>query len=85
MGERGAEELWGLDLSTKQIETASKLLSKQKVKVSLFESPMENNPGLPSDYYDIIYSIYALDWTADLRRTLANIHNYLKTRRYFYL
>lgn len=78
MGDKGAAELWGLDLSTKQIETANTLLSKQKVKVSLFESPMEDNPGLPSNYYDIIYSIYALGWTVDLPSTLANIHNYLK-------
>ena len=78
MGNQGAKELWGVDLSTKQIETATKLLSNQQVKVSLVESPMEENPGLPSNYFDIAYSIYALGWTVDLRRTLSNIHNYLK-------
>lgn len=78
MGNQGANELWGLDLSTKQIETANNLLRNQQVKVSLFESPMEENPGLPSDYFDIAYSIYALGWTVDLQRTLSNIHNYLK-------
>ncbi|MEI4771457.1 class I SAM-dependent methyltransferase [Psychrobacillus sp. FJAT-51614] len=78
MGNRGAEELWGLDLSTKQIETANKVLSNQQVKVTLFESPMEKNPGLPSNYFDIVYSIYALGWTVDLQLTLINIHNYLK-------
>ncbi|MGE7837537.1 class I SAM-dependent methyltransferase [Viridibacillus arvi] len=78
MGNQGANELWGLDLSTKQIETANNLLRNQQVKVSLFESPMEENPGLPSDYFDIAYSIYALEWTVDLQRTLSNIHNYLK-------
>ena len=78
MGDRGAKELWGLDLTTKQIETATKLLSNQQVNVSLFESPMEENPGLPNCYFDIAYSIYALGWTVDLQRTLSNIHNYLK-------
>ncbi|MGF9976829.1 class I SAM-dependent methyltransferase [Viridibacillus arvi] len=78
MRNQGANELWGLDLSTKQIETANNLLRNQQVKVSLFESPMEENPGLPSDYFDIAYSIYALGWTVDLQRTLSNIHNYLK-------
>ncbi|MCH7322092.1 class I SAM-dependent methyltransferase [Solibacillus sp. MA9] len=78
MGNHGANELWGLDLSTKQVETANKLLRNQQVKVSLFESPMEENPGLPSNYFDIAYSIYALGWTVDLQRTLLNIHNYLK-------
>jgi SAM-dependent methyltransferase len=78
MGNRGAKELWGLDLTTKQIETASQLLKDKKVKVTLFESPMEENPGIPSQYFDIVYSIYALGWTIDLKQTLIHINNYLK-------
>lgn len=78
MGNEGAQELWGLDLSTKQIETAEKLLRSQQSKVTLFESPMEENPGLPLEYFDVAYSIYALGWTVDLQKTLSNIHSYLK-------
>lgn len=78
MGNKGAKELWGLDLTTKQVETASQLLHSQQAKVSLFESPMEENPGLPSHYFDIVYSIYALGWTIDLEQTLTHIYNYLK-------
>lgn len=78
MGNKGAKELWGLDLTTNQIETASKLLSSHKVKVSLFESPMEENPGLPTNYFHIVYSIYALGWTVDLNKTLRNVYDYLK-------
>lgn len=78
MANHGATELWGLDLSTIQIQTAIKLLSNQKVKVSLVESPMEENPGLPKSYFDVVYSIYGLGWTVDLPRTLSNIYNYLK-------
>lgn len=78
MGDSGASELWGIDLSAKQINTASNVLSNQKSVVRLFESPMEENPGLPSNYFDIVYSIYALGWTVDLNRTLLNIQSYLK-------
>lgn len=78
MGNGGAQELWGVDLSTKQIETAKKLLHSQESKVTLFESPMEENPGLPLEYFDIVYSIYALGWTVDLQKTLSHIHSYLK-------
>jgi len=78
MNHQGAEELWGLDLTTKQIETAERVIGKQKAKATLFESPMEENPGLPSNYFDIVYSIYALGWTVDLKQTLENIHGYLK-------
>jgi len=40
---------------------------------------MEENPGLPSNYFDIVYSIYALGWTVDLNKTLRNIYDYLNT------
>lgn len=78
MGENGAAELWGIDLTTKQIETAKEILQGQKAVVKLYESPMEVNPGLPKNYFDIAYSIYALGWTVDLQGTLLNIHDYLK-------
>lgn len=78
MGDNEAAELWGIDLSSKQIDTASKVLGDQQRLVKLFESPMEENPGLPSNYFDIVYSIYALGWTIDLKRTLSNIQSYLK-------
>lgn len=79
MGNKGAGELWGLDLTTKQVETANQLLQDQEVKVSLFESPMEENPGLPRNYFDVVYSIFALGWTIDLSQTLTNIYSYLKS------
>lgn len=78
MGNQGAQELWGLDLTTKQLEAANRVLQDQQARVQLFESPMEENPGLPSEYFDIIYSIYALGWTADLAQTLTHIYSYLK-------
>jgi SAM-dependent methyltransferase len=78
MSDNGAAELWGIDLSSKQIETASKVLGTPSSPIRLFESPMEENPGLPSNYFDIVYSIYALGWTIDLHRTLSNIQSYLK-------
>jgi ubiquinone/menaquinone biosynthesis C-methylase UbiE len=78
MDSRDAAELWGIDLSPKQIHTAQQLLKDTAAPVRLFESPMEENPGLPNDYFDILYSIYALGWTVNLEETLANIHRYLK-------
>jgi SAM-dependent methyltransferase len=78
MGNNGARELWGIDLTTKQIETATQLLHDQQAFVRLIESPMEENPGLPTNYFDIAYSIYALGWTVNLKKTLTNIYTYLK-------
>ena len=78
MNHRYAGELWGLDLSKKQIDTAKKLLENCDSPVRLFESPMEDNPGLPNNFFDIVYSIYALGWTTNLDKTLSNINKYLK-------
>ncbi|GGE33185.1 hypothetical protein GCM10011391_09800 [Pullulanibacillus camelliae] len=78
MKNQGAEELWGLDLASKQISAAKALLDEQQAKVTLFESPMEANPGIPLNYFDTVYSIYALGWTVDLKQTLRHIYAYLK-------
>ncbi|MGM0834574.1 MAG: class I SAM-dependent methyltransferase [Bacillota bacterium] len=79
MGERKAKELWGLDLSTSQIDAARKLLDDSHSKVTLFESPMETNPGLPEGYFDIVYSIFAIGWSTDLAKTVENVYRYLKS------
>ncbi|BBH20597.1 hypothetical protein Back11_19420 [Paenibacillus baekrokdamisoli] len=78
MASHGASELWGIDLSNTQIETARDLLTDFKTKLNLFQGAMENNPGIPIKYFDIVYSIYAIGWTVDLRRTLQHLYSYLK-------
>ena len=77
-GDKGAMELWGLDLSTRQIENATKFLSDNHYKANLFNAPMEQNPGIPENYFDIVYSIYAIGWTVDIQTTFHLISSYLK-------
>lgn len=76
MARKGADELWGIDLSSTQIEIASNTLQQYQPK--LFCSPMEVDCGLPKNYYDIVYSIYAIGWTSDLPATLELVYSYLK-------
>lgn len=78
LAERGAAELWGLDLSATQLAFAADLLQADQPKLHLFESPMEVNPGLPESYFDLVLSIYALGWTTDLPAALALVAAYLK-------
>lgn len=68
----------GLDLSSKQIENARKLLSKNNINANLFVSPMEDNPGIPENYFDFVYSIYAFGWTIDLKQSIDLVYKYLK-------
>ena len=78
MASCGVSELWGLDLSDTQISTAQTLLEPYSLSLKLFQSPMEHDPGLPHNYFDIVYSIYAIGWTVDLYKTLENVFTYLK-------
>lgn len=77
-GERKALELWGMDISEKQIEEAKHYLKKHGLSAKFICSPMEENCGIPEDYFDFVYSIYAIGWTTDLDGTFNRIASYLK-------
>lgn len=77
-GDNGAAELWGLDISTRQIENAMKFLNESGYNPKLFNVPMEVECDLPKEYFDVVYSIYALGWTVDLQTTMNHISSYLK-------
>ena len=78
LAERGACELWGIDLSPDQIAFAEETLRQFAQQVRLIESPMEVDPGVPPDHFDLVFSIYGLGWTTDLPGTLALAVRYLR-------
>ena len=78
LANRGAAELWGTDLSEKQIEIARQMLAERGVTARLMQGAMETPAGLPENYYDLVVSIYALGWTTDLAATLGLVTRYLK-------
>jgi len=78
LGERKASELWGIDLSKEQIEKAKQHLAAFGLSAKLICSPMEEECGIPVDYFDFVYSVYAIGWTTDLEGTFSRIASYLK-------
>ncbi|XEC97496.1 class I SAM-dependent methyltransferase [Paenibacillus tarimensis] len=78
LGERKASELWGMDISENQIEKTKQLLTECGLSPKLICSPMEEECGIPEDYFDFVYSIYAIGWTTDLEGTFRRIASYLK-------
>ncbi|WP_419884588.1 class I SAM-dependent methyltransferase [Paenibacillus sp. B-A-8] len=78
LGERKASELWGVDISENQIEKTREYLSDHGLSAKLICSPMEEKCGLPEDYFDFVYSVYAIGWTTDLEGTFSRIASYLK-------
>ena len=77
-GDRKASELWGIDISKNQIEKTREYLSSCGFSAKLICSPMEEDCGIPVDYFDYVYSVYGIGWTTDLEGTFCRIASYLK-------
>ncbi len=78
VADRGATDLWGLDISSNQIERTKAFLESKGINANLVCSPMEDECGLPKNYFDIVYSVYGIGWSTDLDKTFKRIHTYLK-------
>ena len=76
--DHGATELWGVDLSHKQIENATTYLKEHGYSAKFICSPMEHDIEIPKNYFDYVYSIYGIGWTTDLLGTFKKIASYLK-------
>ena len=76
--DKGAGELWGLDLSQKQLDNAKNLLSDSGICPKLICAPMEADSDIPEDYFDYVFSIYGIGWTTDLAGTFKKVASYLK-------
>lgn len=76
--EHKADELWGIDISGKQIENANVNLNESGIKAKLICASMEEESGIPKDYFDYVYSVYGIGWTTDLVGTFKRIASYLK-------
>ncbi len=76
--EHGAKELFGLDISEQQLKAAEKLLKGKGYSCTLFHQPMEDNTNIPQNYFDVVYSVYAIGWSTDLEKTIRNAASYLK-------
>lgn len=76
--EKGAGELWGVDLSQKQLDHADSLLRENGYAAKLICARMEDELAVPKEYFDYVYSIYGIGWTTDLQGTFDKIASYLK-------
>lgn len=78
VADKGANDLWGLDISENQIGRAKLFFKEQGFDAKLVCAPMEEECGLPVDYFDLVYSIYGIGWTTNLDETFRRIYTYLK-------
>lgn len=80
---KGAKELWGIDISQEQINRTAQFLLTQGINAKLVCSPMEKECCIPKNYFDVVYSVFGIGWTTDLQTTFDLIHLYLKTNGVF--
>lgn len=75
---KGAKKIFGIDISETQYQYASEINTKaiKAGRVNLFLQNMEKTIGI--EKVDYIYSIYALGWTIDPKKTLSLMFDYLK-------
>lgn len=83
LADKGVSELWGLDLSQKQLDNAKRYLNENGYYPRLICAPMEADSDIPKDYFDYVYSIYGIGWTTDLNGTFKKIASYLKKNGIF--
>jgi len=76
--DRKASELWGVDISKKQLENADAYLKEHGYSAKLICSPMETMTDIPENYFDFVYSIYGIGWTTQLQATFNKIASYLR-------
>lgn len=54
------------------------MLDENGYSGTFFHQPMEDNANIPQNYFDVVYSIYAIGWTTNLEKTIKNAASYLK-------
>lgn len=78
VGKKHVGEMWGLDMSKEQLEKADQTLKANGMQATLVCSPMEVDCGIPTNYFDTVYSVYGIGWTTDLIGTFKRVASYLK-------
>ena len=76
--DRGAKEIWGLDISQRQLVNAERYLADNGYRAKLICSPMEGDVDLPEAYCDFVYSIYGMGWATDLQLVFNRVARALK-------
>lgn len=76
--DKGATDLWGIDISPNQVKRTKNFLVLQGISAELKCAPMEDDCGIPTNYFDLVYSVYGIGWTTDLNKTFRQIYSYLK-------
>lgn len=72
---KGAAEIWGIDISEEQIKRAQNRFPQFKERFIV--GPMESEINILNNYFDYIISIFSIGYTSDLYKTLLNANKYL--------
>ena len=74
--QRGAKEVWGIDISEEQILKARNRFPE--FRDNFYVSPMESYIEI-KNYFDYVISIFSIGYVSDLSKTFENVYKYLNT------
>jgi SAM-dependent methyltransferase len=82
--QNGAEKVYGVDISEAQLRLATELnkLYMEQGKVILNVAAMEETLPLP-EQVDVVFSVYGIGWTTDIKTAFSNIKSSLKPKGKF--
>jgi ubiquinone/menaquinone biosynthesis C-methylase UbiE len=72
---KGASEIYGIDISDEQIQLAKEKLPESKN--NFIVCPMEDEANIKNNYFDYVVAVFSIGYTSDLHKTLLNAYNYL--------
>lgn len=73
---KGAAEVWGIDISSEQINRAKERFPQFEDHFTT--SPMEQKCDIPNNYFDYVVSIFSIGYTSDISSTFKYSYDYLK-------
>lgn len=72
---KGASEIWGVDISSEQIEKA--VIRFPNFKDRFIVSPMESSLLLPKNYFDYVMCIFSIGYCSDIFKLFSNVYELL--------
>jgi len=72
---KGASEIWGIDISKEQIFKAQKRFPQ--FSENFIISPMEEELNIPNNYFDYVFSVFSIGYTSNLAKTFKNAYRCL--------
>ena len=74
---QGGNKVLGVDISGRQLKAAAHLADKTNQDIGLIQADVQNLDFIKSESFDVVMSMFALEFVSDLNRFFENCHRLL--------